>query len=238
MKLTSDTKKAIRKGVLLCTPFLLFLAGLLCLSVFACQYTLYESELADYYALLFNGSGGPPHPAGDLPELIVPAEQTGEIIDGEFDSPNFSEQWATLNVDGWQERDVPVYFGSMEELLRKGAAHSPFSRFCGQNGKVVLSAHVNLHFYEIEDSAARHEAGEEVLVTMDTRWGRYVYRVREVITFGYLDSTPLLPSEGEELLFLYTCYPRENSLAFKDTRIGLCCELVSGATWRDYVTEE
>ncbi|MBQ2252573.1 MAG: sortase, partial [Clostridia bacterium] len=191
---------------------------------------LTSEGLGEYYRLLFRSSNVSGSVEVEAEDLIAPKPIEGDVIEGEFVTPLFATQWATMNVEGWQERDIPVYYGNSDEVLRAGAAQAQFSRFAGQGGKVVLSAHVNLEFFEIEDSAARFEKGEEVLVTLDTLWGTYVYRVEEVVIFDHLDSTPLLPEEGKESLFFYTCYPRENSLAYKTERIGLKCSLVEGAT--------
>lgn len=236
-RLSLHTKQTISKGVLFCTPFVLFFAAVVCLVLYLNQYLLYSSPLSTYLDLLFRGSQGDGNISVSDTTRIESILQETEIIDGTFETPMFATQWATMNVDGWEERDIPVFYGNSTEVLRAGAAMAQFSRFCGQNGKVVLSAHVNLEFYELEDSAARVENGEEVLITMDTLWGRYVYRAKEVVIFGHLDSKPLLSEEGRESLFIYTCYPRENSLAYKTERIGLKCELVQGATWRDYVAK-
>ncbi len=229
------TNKTIQKGVLFCTPFFLFFVAVLCFVLWFNQYVTTTSAFSDLYGLLTSGTQADGNVTAGESTLIESQEPEGDVIDGEFQTPLFGTQWATMNVDGWEEKNIPVYYGNSTEILHVGAAQAQFSRFAGQNGKVVLSAHVNLQFFEIEDSAARHERGEEVLVTLDTLWGTYVYRVKEVVIFDHLDSTYLLPAEGEETLFFYTCYPRENSLAYKTERIGLFCELVEGATWRDYV---
>lgn len=226
--------KTLTKGVLFCAPFALFFAAVLCLVLWLNQALLTSPGVSDLYELLFTKTEGDGTITAEESVLIEAMENEGEYIEGEFQTPLYGSQWATMNVDGWEERDIPVYYGNSTEILHVGAAQAQYSRFSGQNGKVILSAHVNLHFFEIEDSVRRFEEGEEVLVTMDTLWGRYVYRVKEVVLFGHLDSTPLYPDEGKETLFFYTCYPRENSLAYKTQRIGLLCELEEGATWRDY----
>ena len=233
-RLTTQAKK-IKKGALFCAPFVLFFAAAVCFFLWLGSALISGEELSQLYQLLFRSSSASGSVEIQKEELIAPKPLETDVIEGEFVMPLFATQWATMNVDGWKERDIPVYYGNSDEVLRAGAAQAQFSRFAGQGGKVVLSAHVNLEFYEIEDSAARFESGEEVLVTLDTLWGTYVYRVEEVVIFDHLDATPLLPEEGEESLFFYTCYPRENSLAYKTERIGLKCSLVEGATWRDYV---
>lgn len=230
-------RKAITKGVLFCMPFVLFFGAVLCLTLWAGTYLLNDSPLSAYYGLLFRGSVGDGSVSAGDASLIEPILVEEEYLEGEFVTPGYGTQWATMNVTGWAEKDIPVYYGNSQEILRHGAAQAQFSRFCGQNGKVVLSAHVTRHFAEMEDAVAAFEAGEEILITLDTLWGRYVYRAREVVLFDYLDADPLLPEPGEETLFFYTCYPKRNWGAARTQRIGFDCELVEGVSWRDYVQE-
>ena len=140
----------------------------------------------------------------------------------------YESQWATLNVEGWQRRDIPVFFGDSNAILRKGAGMWLNSRFCGQNGKIVLSGHVTSDFYEIEDT----HIGTQV--TMDTVYGQYVYKVTATQLFQYQDSSLLYPEDGEEVLILYTCYPRKNGYLFKTQRLALICKKVSGREWKTY----
>ena len=137
----------------------------------------------------------------------------------------FESQWATLNVDGWSRRDIPVYFGDSDEILSRGAGMWFGSRFCGQGGKTVLSGHVMTDFFEIEDT----EVGD--IVRMDTVYGKYEYVVKEKVVFNYQDTSLILDPVDTETLVMYTCYPRENGLAFKTERLALVCEKVSG---KDY----
>lgn len=234
-RIRENTKQTITKGVLFCTPFVLFFGAVLCLVLWFNVYFLNASPASTYVNLLFAGARADGTIQAQEATRIEAEEVQGDVIYGEFQTPPYASQWATMNVDGWEEKDIPVYYGNSAEILRSGAAQAQFSRFCGQNGKVVLSAHVNLEFFEIEDSAARFEAGEEVLVTLDTLWGKYVYRVTETVIFGHRDPAPLFAEGGSETLFFYTCYPRENAFAYKTERIGLKCELVEGATWEEYL---
>ena len=225
----------LKKGAALTAPFLLFFAGVVLLTLWAAQVIRAESVYNSYFSLLFrqNDTTVAEDPS-DAPQLILPVEPESEYLEGSFVMPNYGKQWATLNISGFQVRDIPVYYGDSPEILAKGAGQFQMSRLSGQNGKVVLSAHVNRHFYELEDAAARFENGEEVLITVDALWGTYVYRVDDVVIFNYRDVTPLDVADGEESIFLYTCYPRENAFSFKEERLGLHATLISGATWREY----
>lgn len=202
------------KGFFLLFPHLLTVCALLCASVVLFQTVIAESI---YYQLL-TGMAGDSSSSGPV------TQEEGHI------PPIFyGEQWATLNVDGWEERDIPVFFGDENALLRKGAGMRFASRFCGQGGRTVLSAHVTAHFYELETTKIG------TLVTMDTVYGKYVYEVVDTLIFHYQDNSALSPVEGEgETLFLYTCYPRKNGYQFKKQRLALICRKVEGKEWQTY----
>lgn len=202
------------KGFFLLFPHLLTVCALLCASVVLFQTVIAESI---YYQLLTGMAGD--------------SSSSGQVTQEEGHIPPifYGEQWATLNVDGWEERDIPVFFGDENALLRKGAGMRFASRFCGQGGRTVLSAHVTAHFYELETTKIG------TLVTMDTVYGKYVYEVVDTLIFHYQDNSALSPVEGEgETLFLYTCYPRKNGYQFKKQRLALICRKVEGKEWQTY----
>lgn len=202
------------KGFFLLLPHILTVLALLCASVVLFQTVIAESM---YYQLVTGLSGS--------------TSSGGSITQEEGHIPpiKYGTQWATLNVDGWGERDIPVFFGDENALLRKGAGMQFSSRFCGQGGRTVLSAHVTAHFYELETTKIG------TLVTMDTVYGKYVYEVVDTLIFHYQDRSALSPVEGEgETLFLYTCYPRKNGHLFKKQRLALICRKVEGKEWQTY----
>ncbi len=202
------------KGFFLLLPHLLTVCALLCASVVLFQTVVAESM---YYQLITGM-------AGESSSNNTVTQEEGHV------PPIFyGEQWATLNVDGWEERDIPVFFGDENALLRKGAGMRFNSRFCGQGGRTVLSAHVTAHFYELETTKIG------TLVTMDTVYGKYVYEVVDTLIFHYQDRSALSPVKGEgETLFLYTCYPRQNGYQFKKQRLALICRKVEGEEWKTY----
>ena len=202
------------KGFFLLLPYLLSVAAIVCASV-----VLFESVVAQstYFNLLTGFAGG--------------ASSTGTVTPDEGHIPviYYGEQWATLNVDGWEKRDIPVFFGDENVLLRKGAGMRFNSSFCGQGGRTVLSAHVTAHFYELETTKIG------TLVTMDTVYGKYVYTVVDTLIFNYQNNKALSPVEGEgETVFMYTCYPRKNGHLFKTQRMALICRKVEGKEWATY----
>lgn len=192
-------------------PYLFSCGAIVCILIALFQIVIEPSE---YFQLIMNGS------TVNSGEVQAPVVQ-----EGEFPLIPYESQWATLNVQGWEEKDIKVFFGDNKTILKKGAGMWVNSRFCGQNGKIVLSAHVTSHFYEIEDV----KIGD--LVTMDTVYGTYVYKVVGTQIFHYEDSSLLTPNDGEEVLLMYTCYPRKNGYLFKTERLALICKKIEGKDW-------
>lgn len=135
------------------------------------------------------------------------------------------EQWGVMQVEGWQQTDIPLIFGDEKSLLKLGAGTWPGSRLCGQDGKLVFCAHVTTWFYELEDT----EVGDRV--SIETYYGNYVYEVTETKVFHKDDHSVLKNTDGEETLVLYTCYPRSVGFRYTDQRYAVICKLVEGKTW-------
>ena len=212
----TNGKSPLLKGFFLFLPYPLVVGAIACIVVLLFQMTVASSGV---YQLLTNGSAV-------NNEATVPPPVVEE---GEFPVIPYESQYATLNVEGWERKDIPVFFGDNNTLLRKGAGMWINSRFFGQGGKTVLSAHVTSHFYEMEDTSI----GD--LVTVDTIYGQYVYKVIDILVFNYKNESLLYPKEGEEdILFMYTCYPRENGYQFKTERLALICKKIEGKDWRKH----
>ncbi len=195
--------------------------GALCAS-FVWVYSTYVVT-SPYFRLVVTPSDAATPIVNEIKEPTV-IETVAEPVE-EFPRIDYESQWATLNVEGWSRRDIPVYFGDSDEILSRGVGMWFGSRFCGQGGKTVLSGHVMTDFFEIEDT----QIGD--VVSMDTVYGRYEYEVKDKIVFGYRDSSLITSPTDTETVMMYTCYPRENGLEFKEERIALICEKISG---KDY----
>lgn len=111
---------------------------------------------------------------------------------------------------------VPVYWGLGSELLEKGAVNSPASAIIGASGNTVISAHVNTFFSNLSDIKENDE------VILYTDYGRFTYKVRDLISFKSTDKKYLKMTE-EDVLTLYTC--EMNLLAESDIRVGAVCTL-------------
>lgn len=228
----SFKKNPFVKGFFLLLPFpLAFLALILAVVV------LFQSFIVPsaYFQFLTHDPISPSVTLPTLPPIVTDDPDdpddgtTAPEEDAEFPVIPYESQWAILNVEGWERKDIKVYFGDNNSILRKGAGMWFNSRFCGQNGKIVLSAHVTTDFYELETTPIG------AIVTMNTVYGVYRYEVTETLIFNYKNAAPLNPADGEEILFMYTCYPRKNGYQFKSERMALICKKIEG---KDWVTDE
>ena len=103
----------------------------------------------------------------------------------------YGQQWATMCVEGWDRAvNIPMYFGDDDDLLKKGAGMSFKSSFPGQGGRTIVSAHVTREFYELE------ECRKGKLVTLNTVYGQYVYRIRNLFVFDYYNHNKSLKLHG------------------------------------------
>ena len=164
-------------------------------------------------------------------ELIIPEvlefPDGIEYTDAEFPVINFDTQWATLNVDGWETTDIPVYFGDTTDQLAKGAGQWIGSYFCGLGKSCILSANVMTWFYEIEDT----KIGTEVI--MQTIYGNYKYEVTDKFVLSIEDTDILYEELGEDTLILHTSYPRSKSLDDIGQRVVLICSLKNGTIYQN-----
>lgn len=214
-----DTIQAMKKnpffkGFFLLLPFPLTFVALICAVVILFEVFVAPSP---YFRLLTHDAVTP---SVSIPEIVIPEDES------EFPGIPYLSQWATLNVEGWEKKDIKVFFGDTKEILKKGAGMWINSRFCGQNGKIVISAHVTTDFHELEVTPIGAH------VTMDTVYGKYVYEVTDTLIFNYKDKSVVMPADGEEVLFMYTCYPRKNGYQFKTERMALICKKVEGKDWK------
>jgi sortase A len=106
---------------------------------------------------------------------------------------------AVLRIPGI-ELEVPVYQGTTEHVLRRGAGLVEGTAFPGSTGNVGIAAHRDTHFRGLKDVAV----GDVIeLGTLDQT---LVYRITamEVVDPG---DVRVLDDTGEPMLTLVTCYP-------------------------------
>jgi len=136
---------------------------------------------------------------------------------GTVKHPAFGEQYAVLECKA-VSLSVPVYWGSDAELLEHGACQSTSSKIIGEVGNVVIDAHVNTFFADLDKIQPEDE------IVLYTEYGIFTYKVREQITFENTNKRYVLPTSYDQLT-LYTC--KQQVLGTSTTRIGVQCNLVS-----------
>ena len=151
-------------------------------------------------------------PVSDIPEEEQKFYDNGQII-----RPVFGEQYAVLKCDDIS-LSVPVYWGSSAELLDRGACQASSSVVIGETGNVVIDAHVNTFFADLNKLSAGNT------VVLYTNYGIFTYEVTEQVQFQNTNKKYVLPTE-EDRLTLYTC--EAQILGTSSNRIGILCSLVS-----------
>ena len=144
-----------------------------------------------------------------------PAENAEVSGEGEILRPKFGEQYAVLQCES-AAINVPVYWGSSAELLDRGACQSTSSVVLGETGNVVIDAHVNTFFANLNQI----KEGDEIVLF--TEYGVFTYTASELVTFESTNKKYVLPTD-EDRLTLYTC--QAQVLGTSATRIGVLCEL-------------
>ena len=199
-------------------PFLLFFAGVFCLSMYLFQSVVEETA---YFGLLV-GSGAREESA-DTDGRFAPAERPETL--SRIPAIAYGKQFARLNVawegGGWSITDAPVYLGADKRILKKGVGMSFGSYFPGEGKCTILSAHVTRDFAELEDTPVG------ATVTLETSYGPYTYRVEKKKIAKGTDRWYMDAGQGADLV-LYTCYPRNNNGERRTERCVLLCKLLSG----------
>ena len=95
---------------------------------------------------------------------------------------------------------VPIYEGTNEKELGKGAGHYSNSVMPGEDNNTVISGHRDTVFRSLE------EVGENDLIEVETAEGKYTYRIEKVRIVDAEDKTVIVP-KPEATLTLTTCYP-------------------------------
>lgn len=210
-------------AVLIITPILIFM---ICTALTIVLGIKPYNKLTTYINIAFSDNMKMTTPASDLlkemndevkeytkdPQASV--SQTGEVI-----FPTFGEQYATLKCEAI-DLYVPVYWGSDNELLKKGACQMSSSAVVGEVGNAVIDAHVNTFFENLN----KLKEGDTVVI--NTNYGEFTYEVKKQVEFVKTDKTYVAPAK-EEKLTLYTCV--KQVLGSSDKRIAVICEPVEKA---------
>lgn len=115
-------------------------------------------------------------------------------------------QIGTINIPSIDCR-LPVYHGSSEEMLTKGAVHLAGTAFPigGSSTRSVISAHTAFPGKIFFDRLSEVEIGNEFSVTVlgDTLY----YRVIDINVVLPDETEYLMPEKGKDLITLVTCTP-------------------------------
>lgn len=106
---------------------------------------------------------------------------------------------AVLRIPGIK-LEVPVYRGTTEQVLRRGAGLVEGTALPGSAGNIGIAAHRDTHFRGLKDVAI----GD--LVELGTPEQTRVYRINTLEVVGPGD-VHVLDDTGEPMLTLVTCYP-------------------------------
>lgn len=159
-----------------------------------------------------------------IKENDIDMEYSGKTSEtGEPARPAFGELYAIVSTDALGI-NVPIYWGTTTELLEHGACQSSSSAVFGTNGNSVISAHVDTYFASLSDL----KEGDEVEIY--TNYGKFTYKVTELINFSSKDKKYITPTEDDRLT-IYTC--KRDLLGASDRRIGAVCELTEKAFYTE-----
>lgn len=224
----SQPERLFLKGMLQGIPFLVFALGVVLLSVALFRHMRQEVALLE--ALVGNARvTGFSHGADLLePRLLTPQPtptpgESGVILVSAYETfpaVRYDERFAQL-VLPTADIDVPVYEGDTETQYRKGAGHFSGSRFPGESGNVVLSAHRTTHFRTLGQA----EVGDPVWLR--TFYGDFRYEVERIVILPEKDDSMIQPDDGTERLTIYTCHPFLH-VGHAPDRYYVVCRLVDG----------
>ncbi len=160
----------------------------------------------------------------NIVQTDIDTDFAGETFEkGEVVYPEYGTQYAVVECES-ADIFAPVYWGGGSELLELGGCNTPSSVPAGGEGNTVISAHVNTFFAGLD----KVKTGDKVTVYTD--YGRFTYKVTELISFNASDKK-YLKKGTRDILTLYTC--ERDLLAESDKRTGCICELEK----REFYTE-
>jgi sortase A len=106
---------------------------------------------------------------------------------------------AVLRIPGI-ELELPVIYGTDEQVLRRGAGVIEGTALPGSNGNVAIAAHRDTHFRALKDLAL----GDQIELEMPDRTQTYVVTELSVVE---PTDVQVLAETGAPVLTLVTCYP-------------------------------
>lgn len=212
---SSSTSRS-RKGILFGIPVLLFITGILLISIAGWNYL----RQAYFISRLFIENNYKPVTT----EKINFEHKDGKVI--QF--PSLGEEFGELIIET-ANIDYPVIQGDRDEDLRKGIGHFDGSRYPGENGNVVLAGHRETVFKNLGSV----KLGDKI--KFNTTYENYVYKVVDIKIVGEKDKTIVTPTDSEKLT-IYTCYPF-NTIGYTPQRYIVIGELEQGTPLKELLKE-
>ena len=129
------------------------------------------------------------------------------ITEGNYeDLLAFDDILATVEIPAIDVK-LPVYHGTSEEVLKKGAGHLENTSLPlgGKNTHTVISAHCGLPAARLFTDLTSVEVGDRFYITVLGK--TLAYRVCKIEVVVPEDSSSLMIEEGKDLATLVTCTP-------------------------------
>lgn len=225
-KSNNKNKKDCRKSFLI-LPGIFLLCGYLLIYV---AFLPIASPFLSVYRLAFTGNTASLETdSGDISSIFSgnTGRTGGDIKASEINYPTWGDHFGTISVEG-TKIDAPLILGDSVTLLNKGACVSLYGGVPGYGKTVMVSAHNNTFFRDLQSSG---KIG--ALVKIETNYGSYVYRIVEKKIAHRDDSSAYISyieredSKENEFLIIYTCQ-KENGISISQYRCYAFCEYVSG----------
>ena len=184
--------KRSRIGMLIGIPVLLFVSGIMLLSLVFfdnISYAFYMSRMFFPQEVVVAQT--------NLSDSSVIVEETTTVTRLSF--PKYGDQYGTLRVDA-AGIVSPIFVGDGETQLLYGAGQYYGSVFPGDIGNTVITGHTNSVFKTLGEA----QLGDDI--RLELTYGTYVYEISNIEIKSNTDQSILAPSE-EQILTLYTYYP-------------------------------
>jgi len=204
---------------------------LICSILFAAVVAPYRTSVNDFFSTLSADTVADTTTLRSIYRGYTPtsddpaAEET--VNCREVDVPTYNTCYARLTCEALSI-DCDLYFGDSTEALKKGACQSISSYLPGYNGQILVGAHNNRHFKNLEHA----EIGQ--VFTLTTNYGIYQYEIYDIVIRNIseldrksTDAYDFSKRDGE-ILILYTCYPFKKMAATKTDRFFVYCKKISG----------
>lgn len=115
---------------------------------------------------------------------------------------------------------APIYYGDSETVLSKGVGQYTASGLPGEGKPILIGGHDGTYFAPLEQAVP----GD--LITIETNYGLFEYKVTAIKITDATDITAYNLSQEKEQLILYTCYPFGQVIGERSDRYFVYCDKV------------